>query len=179
MSGVIEISDAAWRELQNHLLPPNSQMEQGAFLLARHDEKPGNCILFKHIETILLHRDDFASQDNDYLELADVTRARLVKRAHDLEASLIEFHSHPGPYPACFSNADLRGLAEFVPHVIWRLKRRPYAAVVVASSGFDGLVWSPPQKSPTPLNEIRTDSTKRHATGLTLRTMMRGGYGTI
>lgn len=32
MSGVIEISDAAWRELRNHLLPPDSQTEECAFL---------------------------------------------------------------------------------------------------------------------------------------------------
>ena len=180
MSGVIEMSDAAWRELQDHLLPPNSQIEEGAFLLARHEEQPGKQnIVFQHIETILLGHEDFASQEDDYLELADETRARLIKRAHDLEASLVEFHSHPGPYPACFSPADLRGFTEFVPHVLWRLKQRPYAAVVVAPSGFDGFVWSPLAHTPLAMKGLSIGRKIHPSTGLTIKSMMRREYGQV
>lgn len=179
MSGVIEMSDAAWRELRNHLLPPNSQIEEGAFLLARHELTNGQRIVFRHIETILLNRQDFASQEEDYLELADETRARLIKRAHDLEASLIEFHSHPGPYPACFSPADLRGFSEFVPHVLWRLKQRPYAAVVVAPSGFDGLVWSPSARQPSALEGLCIGEKIHSSSRLTINNMMRRAYGQV
>lgn len=179
MSGVIEISDAAWRELRDHLLPPNSQIEEGAFLLARHEQTDGKHTVFRHIETILLKRQDFASQEDDYLELADETRGRLIKRAHDLEASLVEFHSHPGPYPACFSPADLHGFSEFVPHVLWRLKQRPYAAVVVAPSGFDGLIWSPPAHQPMALKALSIGGKIHSSTGLTINSMMRRAYGQI
>lgn len=179
MSGVIEISDAAWRELRNHLLPPDSQTEEGAFLLARHEQSDGQHVVLRHIETILLGHQDFASQENDYLELADETRARLIKRAHDQDASLIEFHSHPGPYPACMSPADLLGLSEFVPHVLWRLKQRPYAAVVVAPSGFDGLLWSPPGTQPQALKGLNIGGKAHAATGLTMKIVLRRSYGQV
>lgn len=179
MGGVIEISDAAWRELRHHLLPPDSQTEEGAFLLARHEQPNEHQVVFRHIETILLSRQDFVLQENDYLELADETRARLIKRAHDQNASLIEFHSHPSPYPASLSPADLLGLSEFVPHVLWRLKQRPYAAVVVAPSGFDGLVWSPPSRQPQALKGLSIEGSAHAATGLTMKAMLRRRYGQV
>ena len=176
MSGVINMSDAAWRELKAHLLPPNSQTEEGAFLMARCKADNENNIIFQHIETVLLGQRDFVSQENDYLELSDETRARLIKRAHDLDASLIEFHSHPGPYPACLSPADMRGLREFVPHVLWRLKQRPYAAVVVANSGFDGLIWAPPANQPLALKDLQIGDNLLHSTGLSLQSLSRRIY---
>ena len=57
-----------------------------------------------------------------------------------MAASLIEIHSHPDPWAAAFSLADREGLRETVPHMWWRLNRRPYLALVVARSGFDALV---------------------------------------
>lgn len=179
MSGVIELTDAAWRELQNHLLPPNSHIEEGAFLLARHEFQPDNTIVFRHIETIMLGREHYVFQENDYLELTDEARAHLIKRAHDQNASLIEFHSHPGPYPACFSPADMHGFSEFVPHVLWRLKQRPYAAVVVAPSGFDGLMWAPPTSGPLALEGLSVGGKIHTTTGLTLNRMMRRTYGQV
>ena len=52
-----------------------------------------------------------------------------------------EFHSHPFNLPAEFSYADYCGLVETVPHMLWRLKRRPYVAVVIGPNDFDGIVW--------------------------------------
>ena len=93
------------------------------------------------IDSAMLVAADFEVQVPDYLELADGTRARLIKRAHDLDASLIEMHSHPGPWDAAFSRSDLLGLSETVPHMWWRLEKRPDAAIVIAPSGFDAMVW--------------------------------------
>ena len=64
---------------------------------------------FEVIDAAKLGPDEFESQLGDYLELADETRARLIKRAHDLQASLVEMHSHPAPFPAAFSPADRPG----------------------------------------------------------------------
>ena len=52
-------------------------------------------------------------------------------------ASLVEMHSHIGPWPAGFSYADRLGLQETVPHMWWRLKKRPYLALVVTNCSFD------------------------------------------
>src|SRR6266487_1407438 len=103
------------------------------------------------------------------MELADETRAQVIKRAHDLGASMVEFHSHPYPWPARFSESDRVGLEEFVPHVWWRLKGRPYAAVVVAPSGFDGLVWMTSPDRPEQLDGIACGDRLLRPTGLTLR----------
>lgn len=158
-----------WMALHRHLLPSESSMEQGAFLLANFEPRPQGGGIFWHVETQLLQREDYDSQEDDYLELKDKTRARLIKIAHDRQASLVEFHSHPSPYPACLSPSDMRGLKDFVPHVRWRLKGRPYAAVVVAPSGFDGLAWIGPDADANALGEIQVENQRLPATGLTAR----------
>jgi hypothetical protein len=83
-----------------------------------------------------------------------VTRASIIKRAHDLGTSVIEFHSHTGPWPAQFSPSDWSGFEETVPHMWWRLKGLPYGAVVVAHGGFDGFAWLHDANTPTRLAGI-------------------------
>ena len=178
-SGVIEMSDAAWRELKEHLLPPNSQTEEGAFILARHDATDEQEVVFQHIQTVLLTRNDYEFQESDYLELTDATKGRLIKLAHDQQAALVEFHSHIGPYPACLSPSDMAGLSEFAPHVIWRLKGRPYAAVVVTKSGIDGLAWLSQKAPPVMLKSILVGNQHLKATGLSFRISRRRTYEQI
>ena len=153
MKAVLRLPPGLFEELVAHLLPDGSRCEEAAFLCVssvRSDE----CTFFdvQHVEK--LGRDDFDHQAGNFLELADHTRARLIKQAHDLSASLIEMHSHPGPWPAGFSVADRIGLSETVPHMWWRLKGRPYVALVVAPSGFDALVWLNNPKIPIALDAI-------------------------
>jgi hypothetical protein len=66
----------------------------------------------------------------------------LLKRAHDQGACLVELHSHPFCMHAQFSRTDISGLQETVPHMLWRLRGQPYAAIVVARRSFDALVWA-------------------------------------
>lgn len=101
--------------------------------------------------------------------MADRTRAALIKRAHDLDASLVELHSHPGPWPAAFSYADRMGLRETVPHMWWRLKKRPYLAFVVASSSFDALVWLDGPKMPRRLDGLVVGERFLRPTNFSLR----------
>ena len=65
-------------------------------------------------------------------------------------------HSHPFPGigAAAFSWSDRRGLTETVPHMRWRLKNKPYGAIVVAPEGFDALVWIDNPAVPLPLEGI-------------------------
>ena len=72
------------------------------------------------------------------------------------------------PWPAQFSEYDREGLLETVPHMLWRLAKRPYAAIVVAPSGFDALVWlSDPQK-PSALDALVAGSQIMKPTNLSL-----------
>ncbi|OCK55072.1 Mov34/MPN/PAD-1 family protein [Bradyrhizobium sp. LMTR 3] len=153
MKAFLKLEHGALGDLMAHLLPSDSEEEQAAFLFARA-VRSDHQVTFEVAETRKLGPGDFIVQQEDYLELADETRAKLIKRAHDLDTSLVELHSHPGPWPAGFSYADRLGLQETVPHMWWRLKKRPYLAIVVAKSGFDALLWLDNPKVPRPLDGI-------------------------
>ena len=150
-----------------HLLPPDSLCEQAAFLFCT-TSVVGERTEFEVVDSAFLTSADFAAQHSDYLELSDTTRIALIKRAHELGTSLAELHSHPGPWPAAFSPADRCGLRETVPHMRWRLKRRPYLAIVVAPSGFDALIWWNDPKIPEPLGGIRVGDVLMEPTNASL-----------
>lgn len=168
MKAILNLGHGLYKDLIGHLLPRECRQEQGAFLFARAVRSDGE-IVFEVIESAKLGRDDFAMQEGDYLEMADETRARLIKRAHDLNASLVEMHSHLGPWPAAFSPSDHMGLGETVPHMWWRLKKRPYIAIVVARSGFDALLWLDDPKSPRGLDGVRAGDRLLRPTDNSLR----------
>jgi hypothetical protein len=140
MKTILEITEGEYDGVMTHLLPRQSDREQAAFLFAT-SERGGFETWFRVIETRELRPADFAVQGGYYIELEDDIRAGLIKRAHDLDASLIEIHSHVGPWPAEFSVSDRQGLRDTVPHMFWRLKKRPYFALVVTERDFDALVW--------------------------------------
>ena len=163
----VAIEHKQLRELRNHLLGDRSR-EQAAFLFCKERfDDVGNCT-FACSHWTKLDVCDFEHQKSDYLELTDAARARLIKSAHDGHFCLVESHSHPGPYQAAFSSSDLSGLAEFVPHVRWRLGGRPYGALVFADSGFDGLAWLGASKAPQQIARITTEKQALSSTGLTL-----------
>ena len=69
----------------------------------------------------------------------------------------LEVHSHLGKYPAEFSGSDYYGFEEFVPHVRWRLKGQPYAAIVFTKKDADGFVWLDRGNRPYRLRGIEID----------------------
>lgn len=169
---------AVYQAVRQHLLPAPSRLEQGGFLFARFNDDGANAA-FTCMDWMPLNAEDYETQSQDYLELTDAARARVFKRAHDLDACLVELHSHPGPYPAAFSSSDMRGFEEFVPHVRWRLKGKPYAAVVVATSGFDALAWVDTTEAPVQLHAIESEAEIFRATGLTLKWYQEIRHGAV
>jgi len=150
-----------------HLLPRDSEHEEVAFVFA--DVLRGTDELkVEHKEWYAVPPDGFLVRSLGYIELTDETRASVIKRAHDLNATLVELHSHPYQSKARFSPSDLEGLKEFVPHVIWRLKDRPYVAVVVTPTGFDALIWLSSSNRPVGLSELQVGRRTLRPTGLTL-----------
>lgn len=167
MRTVLRLPEGVHGRLWNHLLPQDADREEAAFLFLE-PVASNERLLFEYIDEELLSACDFASQEDDYLELSSEARARLIKRAHDLNACVAEMHSHPFPWPAEFSVADRIGLRETVPNMFWRLKNRPYLAIVVAPSGFDALVWLDSPHAPHPLSGIIAGNQLLHPTNLSL-----------
>jgi hypothetical protein len=69
-------------------------------------------------------------------------RTDLLGWAARSELALVECHRHLHGDPACMSWTDVIGLADWVPHVRWRIGGRPYAALVIADTTLDGLAWT-------------------------------------
>lgn len=84
---------------------------------------------------------DITSQSKLHVELADDVRPRVIKTAWEIDHCLIEAHSHGKYGQAEFSLSDLLGFEEWVTHVRWRLRGRPYAALVKAGETWDALAW--------------------------------------
>ncbi|NQT37792.1 MAG: hypothetical protein HQ581_09905 [Planctomycetes bacterium] len=163
----LQIPPTNYQTLLTHLLPDGSKFEEAAFLFVKPSERQEPSV-FEYIDHCEVPPDGFSSRHSDYLELTDEFRASLIKRAHDLGASIAEFHSHPSPWPAAFSYSDRLGFNEFVPHVRWRLKGRPYFAVVVSATGFDALAWINGHEAPVPLDGLFVGTEILSATMLTI-----------
>lgn len=137
---LLHIQMDVYEGIVDHLLPDDDEVESAGFLFVK--QRPAEAAqTFEAIEWFPVTSDGFIELSEYHFELAPRTRAQVIKRAHDLGASIVEFHSHRGHWPAEFSPTDLIGLQEFVPHVWWRLKGKPYLAIVLSPNGFDGLAW--------------------------------------
>ena len=151
---VLHVPSSVYEEIQTHLLDKNPESESAGFMFVMPATQDGDTDVYEHVEWCPVPPNGFIENSWFHLELTDEFRASVIKRAHDLGASIVEFHSHSGPQPARFSPFDRRGLREFVPHVRWRLKNRPYFAVVVTNTSFDGLAWMKGPEEPQHLDGI-------------------------
>ena len=151
---VLHVPSSVYEEIEAHLLDKNAESESAGFMFVVPATRDGDADVYEHVEWYPVPPDGFVEDSWSHLELTDEFRASVIKRAHDLGASIVEFHSHLGPQSARFSPFDRRGLREFVPHVWWRLRGRPYFAVVFAHTGFDGLAWVTDPDTPQHLDAI-------------------------
>ena len=165
---MINISGNIHKALWAHLLPHNFSTEEAAFMFVRK-ENVKNSAVFSYIDWYPVPPEGFLSRSQYHFELTDATRAAIIKKAHDLDASLVELHSHEDGLPVKFSLTDFLGFDEFVPHVWWRLKAKPYMAVVISRSGLDGLVWIKSPNDPQCLNGIIVDKKALKTTGHSLK----------
>lgn len=154
---VIDFPPPVKREVWQHLLESDRDAEEAGFLFVRPTAMARHS--YEVIDWYAVPVEGFAFSSAYHFELTDETRARVIKHAHDLQASLVEIHSHICEGPAAFSPSDLIGFSEFVPHVWWRLKGRPYFALVASIGGIDGLCWIDGPQAPERLGAIRVGET--------------------
>ena len=161
----LHLSNRNYKEIWEHLLPENPESESAGFLFVKHDTEPDGH-RFSPLLWYPVPPDGYSVRTDFHFELTDDTRRHVIKQAHDLEASVAEFHSHEGPWPASFSDSDLQGLQEFVPHIWWRLRGRPYMAIVVTGRDFDGLAWTVDPGTPQMISGIIVENTMLKPTNL-------------
>jgi hypothetical protein len=140
-------------KLWSHLLQNN--VEQVAFVFAAAQVEGDDTVLSAQ-DHYLAKPDDFEIHSEFHVELTDGARSRIIKRAWDTGTTPVELHSHPGDFwGAKFSPSDMHGFADFVPHCRWRLRGRPYLAIVVSPAGADALAWIDKSGGPACLTAIR------------------------
>lgn len=137
-----------------HLLPAKKDEEEAAFLFVSVVEEADQMVL-ACLDWWKMSEDDFESRSAYHFELKPEVNAAVIKHAHDLNATVVEFHSHINQDHVRFSPTDWRGFLEFVPHVRWRLQGKPYVAVVVSGDNFDALVWRGESDTPSGLHAIQ------------------------
>jgi hypothetical protein len=173
MAIFLHLTSRAYEAVRAHLLQDNS--EQAAFLFIKTDLGESGCAL-EVIDYYLVPAGELVGGgDPHYLELTDEAKAKVIKMASDKKTALGEIHSHPFSLSrSSFSPSDLEGFREFVPHVWWRLRGKPYIALVMGQRSFDALVWLDDPRSPIPLDALLLDGNKRlKPTGLTLAGLKR------
>lgn len=144
----------------------NSRPEQAGFFLADFDEgaRALELRLWRPIPP-----EGFEYRSDYHLTLRDEVRADVIKWAWDGGACMVEAHSHDGRWPAMFSPSDVYGLEQWVPRLWWRLRARPYAAIVTTTDTFDALAWIDSADAPEAVGAIRVDGADEHPTGESLR----------
>ena len=121
---VLHLAADDYHRIGQHLFDDGSCTEASGFLFVRHQPQAGQHI-FVYLGWYPVPPDGYAVRNEFHFELTDEVRAQVIKHAHDLDASIVEVHSHGGSRPAAFSPSDHWGFREFVPHVWWRLKGAP------------------------------------------------------
>jgi hypothetical protein len=140
-------------QLWPHLL--QNDVEQVGFVFAAV-ETAGDVTVFTAKDHYLATPLDFEIQSEFHVELSDEARSRIIKRAWDTGTTPVELHSHPGDrWGAMFSPSDMHGFSDFVPHCRWRLRGRPYLAIVVTPRAADALAWVDTGGEPVGLTAIR------------------------
>jgi hypothetical protein len=162
----LQIPRTAYSRLLKHLLPRRPRSEEAAFVFCRVLATNSE-VQFQFLDLYPVPAGDFEYKSMFGIVLNDLCRAKVIKRAHDLNASLLELHSHPKASTAEFSPSDRSGFAEFVPHVWWRLKQRPYAAIVVSPAGFDSLFWITNATRPDGVLQVNVGERRLIPTGRT------------
>jgi hypothetical protein len=127
------------------------RIEQVGFFLA--DFEPAHALFSLH-EWRPMPPEAFEFQSAFHVALRDEARPDIIKWAWDARRCLVEVHSHGDDGIPEFSPSDIWGFSEWVPHVRWRLRGWPYAAIVAAGESFDALAWIDDDNDPSQVEKL-------------------------
>lgn len=164
MRSELHVPPTTYKKVVGHLFS-NMETERAAFLYARVSTSESRLVL--STEGHLLVPPDSFVRRAYHFELQNHVQREVIKDAHARECCLVEAHSHPFPTPACFSETDILGLLDWVPHVRWRLGGRPYVCLVMAPGSFDGIVFFAGE-APAVLDNLIVSGIHMRPTGATI-----------
>jgi hypothetical protein len=110
------LPEKTYSSILKHLFPRKVKHESVSFIFASI-QREDKSLDFNFMEWYPVMPDEYEFRSLWYVELKDEIRPKIIKKAFDLDAAIIEIHSHPYDTPAMFSGSDLDGLREFVSHV--------------------------------------------------------------
>jgi hypothetical protein len=151
------------KHLERHFA---KRTEQVAFLFLT-ETRPDQ---FECKDIFLVPSGDLVNESEVHSEVSERAVTAVLKKATAGGFCLCEIHSHPfSKSDTQFSYSDKAGFAEFVPHIWWRLKGRPYFAIVLGQRECDALGWLKNPLHPDPVSEIQFGSKRYEPTGLSYR----------
>lgn len=181
MAVEIHIPLELWIGLRSHLFqstardrnPEEAAFGYAAVTAAQHTTN------FSVSEMHLVAPQEFELQSEYHFTLTDEALGYQIKQAWDRGLSLVEFHCHRWPDdPPQFSLSDISGFSEIVPHLFWRLKGRPYGAVLLTPRGVDAVAWIKDGEQAEAVDRIVAGHGVIKPSGLTIATL-RARYGTL
>lgn len=161
------IPKKVYRDIYSYLFSRRPRYEKVAFIFARIS-KTSEYVNFQFKSWYPVKSREYEYKSRGYVELKDEMRPKIIKMAFDIDAAIVELHSHIYSESASFSPSDFQGFKEFIPHVWWRLNKKPYAAIVFSKSDFDALVWINNPKEYQQLTKIVVGGQYLYPNGLTL-----------
>ncbi len=163
----VGINTKSFRAIQAHFR--RHKTEQVAFLFLSQ-KASGEETVFSLADHYLVPDQELIHESTYHAEVSEGAQAKVIKTAWDKGLCLGEIHSHPhSSSEAAFSPSDMAGLADFVPHVWWRLRGKPYFAFVSSKTDFDALGWLAGPHDPSELDRIRVGKIDHRPTGNTFR----------
>jgi hypothetical protein len=163
MKARIAIDEDRYTTARHHL---DDHPERIGFFLADWSEEGR---MFSVTAWMPIDDNQVSSAEGDHVALADEAQTAVISWARTEGSCLVEAHSHGGRWPASFSPTDTAGFEEWVPHLWWRLRGKPYAAIVTAEKTLDALAWIEGSDDPEQVDCIVVGGTPIRTTGDTLR----------
>ena len=153
MSASIVIPSEIEKSVRKHLF--KSEVEQGSFLFTRTETLPGSLSL-RVFDLYLVPESGWEIQTDYHLQMKDSERAMIMRKARDLQAGVIDCHSHPqAEDDVFFSASDRSGISDFAQYAKWKLSGRPFAAMVWAQRSMDAVLWSGSFEEAIPIDTIQ------------------------
>lgn len=163
----VQMRNDTYRAVTLHL--QNRQTEQVAFLFLSYSRN-GTRMEFAVQDHYVVPPSGLVHESRFHAEVSEEAQANVIKAAWDRGLCLGEIHSHPGDFgEAAFSPSDLTGFHDFVPHIWWRLKGKPYVAFVFGRKDFDALAWVSDPHSPVGVDRLVVEGMELLPTGRTIQ----------